>query len=150
MTQTQNTLDLKTLTYQDYPMKTYDKVRYSDTDRQGHVNNAVFACFLETGRVELLYDPAKPLAAPGCSFVIASMTLNLLAELRWPGTAEIGTAIQRIGNSSISMVQGLYQNGTLVATAETVIVQSNNDTKRSQPLSEDTKAFLAQFQFRSK
>ena len=146
MTQTQKLVDLKTLTYQDYPMKTYDKVRYSDTDRQGHVNNAVFACFLETGRVEVLYDPAKPLAAPGCSFVIASLTINLLAELRWPGTVEIGTAIQRLGNSSISMVQGLYQNGALVATADTVIVQSNNDTKRSHPLSEDTKAFLAQFQ----
>jgi len=147
---TQAPLDLKTLNLKDYPLITYDKIRYSDTDRQGHVNNAVFACFLETGRVELLYDPANPLAAPGCSFVIASLTLSLLAELRWPGIADIGTAIQRIGNSSISICQGLYQNGILVATAETVIVQSNNDTKRSQALTEVTKTALAKFQIRSK
>ena len=33
-----------------FPLRTRDKLRYADTDRQGHVNNAVFATFLETGR----------------------------------------------------------------------------------------------------
>lgn len=27
----------------DFPFQTFDKVRYADTDRQGHVNNAAFA-----------------------------------------------------------------------------------------------------------
>jgi len=35
-----------------------------------HVNNAVFASMLETGRVELLYNPDRPLADPEGSFVI--------------------------------------------------------------------------------
>jgi acyl-CoA thioester hydrolase len=30
-----------------------DVLRYADTDRQGHVNNAVFATFLESGRVRV-------------------------------------------------------------------------------------------------
>jgi acyl-CoA thioesterase FadM len=34
-----------------YKIWTYDKLRYNDTDRQGHVNNAIFATFFETGRV---------------------------------------------------------------------------------------------------
>jgi acyl-CoA thioester hydrolase len=38
-----------------YPHVTHDKLRYSDTDRQGHVNNAVFSTYLETGRVEIFY-----------------------------------------------------------------------------------------------
>lgn len=136
-------IDLKTVKYEDYPLRTYDKVRYSDTDRQGHVNNAVFACFLETGRVELLYDPVRPLSAAGCSFVIVSLSMNLISELRWPGTAEIGTGVVKIGNSSISMVQGLYQNGKLVATAETVIVHTSAETKRSSPLSEEARGVLS-------
>jgi len=28
--------------YEDFPLKVYDKIRYADTDRQGHVNNALF------------------------------------------------------------------------------------------------------------
>ncbi len=35
---------------EEFPLRTSDKVRYGDTDRQGHVNNAVFSTFLETGR----------------------------------------------------------------------------------------------------
>ena len=28
---------------EDFPLRTFDKIRYADTDRQGLVNNAVFA-----------------------------------------------------------------------------------------------------------
>ena len=62
-----------------FPVKTYEKLRYADTDRQGHVNNAVFATMLETGRVEILYDPNVPLASPNCEFVIVNLNLDFLS-----------------------------------------------------------------------
>ena len=36
------------------------------------VNNAAFATFLETGRCQLLYDPARPLAPAGTAFVLVT------------------------------------------------------------------------------
>jgi acyl-CoA thioester hydrolase len=39
---------------------TRDIVRYADTDRRGHVDNAVFSTFPEIGRVTILYDPQRP------------------------------------------------------------------------------------------
>jgi acyl-CoA thioester hydrolase len=44
-----------------YAHQTFDKLRYGDTDRQGHVNNAVFSTLFETGRVEMLYAAGKML-----------------------------------------------------------------------------------------
>ncbi len=44
----------QTLSLADFPFQTYDKVRYADTDRQGHVNNAAFATFLETTTVSVI------------------------------------------------------------------------------------------------
>ena len=129
--------------FEDFPSQTTDKIRYSDTDRQGHVNNAVFSCFLETGRVELLYDPNRSLAETNCSFVIVNLSLTLLKELKWPGIVEIGTGLTRIGTSSISMVQCLYQNHDVVATAETVIVHTNTETKRSFPLTDQARLVLS-------
>lgn len=38
--------------FEDFPRRTFDKVRYADTDRQGHVNNTAFSSFFETGRVD--------------------------------------------------------------------------------------------------
>lgn len=137
--------DLKKLALKDYPLNTYDKIRFSDTDRQGHVNNAVFSTFLETGRTELLYDPDNPLYDEGTSFVIVNLNLDLLAELKWPGKVEIGTAIKEIGNSSIKIVQGLYQNGKIAATAQTVIVHIDKEKSKSKPLSKKTKDILKKY-----
>jgi acyl-CoA thioester hydrolase len=64
---------------EDFPFRTYDKVRYADTDRQGHVNNAAFATYCETGRVEFLFDPQQPLYPPGAAFVIARLALDFRA-----------------------------------------------------------------------
>ena len=130
--------------YEDFPLKAYDKIRYADTDRQGHVNNALFSTFLETGRTELIYAN-EPLHAEKASFVIASLKLDLISEIRWPGTVEIGSAITRIGNSSFSLFQGIYQNGNLAAVAETVIVQMDDHTRKSTPLSPGTKERLKEY-----
>ena len=115
---------------------TTDKVRYRDTDRQGHVNNAVFSSFLETGRVELLYDPQSPLAEPGGSFVIANILLEFHREITWPGEIRIGTRVTRVGRSSIGLEQGLFQADVCVARAETVIVHTNDATRASMPIGE--------------
>ncbi|WP_300452325.1 thioesterase family protein [Accumulibacter sp.] len=124
------------MTIDDFPLRTYEKLRYVDTDRQGHVNNAVFASMLETGRVELLYNPHRPLADQQCSFVIARLTLDLHAEITWPGRVDIGTRAGKIGRSSITLEQGLFQNGQHAATASTVIVHVSAATRRSQAFSD--------------
>lgn len=130
------------MNYKDYPIQAYDKVRYSDADPQGHVNNAVFSTYFETGRVEFLYDKDNPMCKDGCQFVIASLNANLLSEIKWPGTVEIGSGIKKIGTSSIIIIQSLFQNEKLCAVAETVVVQMDDTTRKSSPLSKETRERL--------
>lgn len=125
-----------------FPFQSYDKVRYADTDRQGHINNANFSTFLETGRVEFLYDGEKGLALENASFVIAGLQLSFVSEAHWPGQIDIGTAVKKIGNSSVTLSQALFQNERCVATAETVIVQMDETTRRSKPFSDHARAFF--------
>ena len=131
-------------TLDDFPFRTFDKLRYADTDRQGHVNNAVFSTFLETGRVEFLYHPDNPLAADGASFVIARLALEFAAEIHWPGQIDIGTAVTKVGNSSLGLCQGLFQGGRCVALADTVIVQMDEQSRKSTALSATAREFLQQ------
>jgi acyl-CoA thioester hydrolase len=126
----------------DYPRQAYDKLRYADTDRQGHVNNAVFATFFETGRVEFLYDPASPLHAPDGAFVIARVAIDFVDEIRWPGKVDIGSRVAAIGRSSIRLEQALFQDGRHVASAESVIVHVDTGDRKSRPLPEASVAAL--------
>ena len=130
---------------EDFPFRAMDTIRYGDTDRQGHVNNAVFATFLESGRVRLLYDPANPLADSGAAFVIARLMLDFRAEIAWPGEVAIGTRVAAVGRSSMTLEQGLFQNRRCVAKAQTIIVQMDEATRQSRPLSEAAKRRLAAF-----
>lgn len=131
--------------YDDFPLQTYDKLRYPDTDRQGHVNNALFSTFLETGRVELMSHPESLLTSDNCTFVIAHQKLDLLGEINWPGTVEIGTRVVKVGSSSVTLYQGIYQHEQCVALAETVIVQMHETTRKSHPLSKYAKGVLCQY-----
>jgi acyl-CoA thioester hydrolase len=125
-------------------MWTYDKVRYGDTDRQGHVNNAVYATFLETGRVDFLYDNELALAMPGCEFVIARLAVDYRTELYYPGIVDIGTRILAIGRSSFTVGQGIFNGDTCVATAENVLVQMNEKSRRAEKLGPTALAWLAE------
>lgn len=130
------------ISFESFPLRTFEKLRYADTDRQGHINNAIFSTMLETGRIELLYSPEIPLHERGCAFVIASLHLDFHGEITWPGTVDIGTQVASIGKSSLSLEQALFQQGQCVALAKTVIVQMNEESRRSHPLGEATRQRL--------
>lgn len=133
------------LALEEFPFRARDKLRYGDTDKLGHVNNAVFSTFLETGRVEMLYTPGLALMNEGADFVIANLNIDYLAEVTFPGEVEIGTRVLSIGRSSLKMQQVIFQNGVRVARAQTVIVQMDKTTRRSTPFSEAALAQLRGF-----
>jgi acyl-CoA thioester hydrolase len=135
---------LKALTLEAFPFKTSDKIRYRDTDRQGHINNAVFGTYFETGRVEMLYTKEFNILPEGASFVVAHVSMDLIAEIHWPGLIDIGLGVLRIGNSSLVIGSNLFQNGKLVASSETIVVQVDNVSKKPKSLEEFSRRTLNQ------
>jgi len=118
---------------EDFPHRTVETIRFGDLDRQNHINNAVFATYFESGRVIILCDPEYGLIVPGASFVLARLAIDFLGEMHWPGNVGIGTAIARVGNSSLGLDQALFVKGACVATAENTLVLVDNTTRKPQP-----------------
>ena len=50
----------------DYPHRVNDIIRYGDLDPQGHVNNAVFATYFESGRVAMFRTARSRHRRAGC------------------------------------------------------------------------------------
>jgi acyl-CoA thioester hydrolase len=117
----------------EFPHWATDTIRYGDLDRQNHVNNAVFSTFLETGRVLVLRDPAYGLVVPGTEYVLVRVIIDFRSEMRWPGTAEIGTAISRVGTSSLTFAQAVFVDGQCTAKAESTVVLVDAQTRRPRP-----------------
>jgi acyl-CoA thioester hydrolase len=125
---------------EDFPHRTVETIRFGDLDRQNHINNAVFATYFESGRVIILYGEQYGLTVPGASFVLAHLSIDFLGEMHWPGEVEIGTAIARVGNSSIGLDQALFVKGVCVATADNVLVLVDKATRKPRPFSPEQAA----------
>jgi acyl-CoA thioester hydrolase len=119
---------------EDFPLRVPDLIRFGDIDRQGHVNNAVYSTYFETGRVGIIYDPDIGLQVEGCTTVLARIEIDFLKELRWPGTLEVGTGIGAIGRSSYVFMQAIFNDGACAARARSTMVLIDRATRRARPL----------------
>jgi acyl-CoA thioester hydrolase len=128
----------KLMTLDQYPTHITEKLRYCDTDRQGHINNAVYSTLCESGRVGFLYDTSQPFIQTGTQFVIAKLEINFIQEMIWPGVVIIGSGVSRVGRSSFSLLQGIFLGGNCMATSESVIVLLDEKKRKSTPLSQVT------------
>jgi acyl-CoA thioester hydrolase len=110
-------------------------LRYGDTDRQGHINNAAYCTLLESGRVGFLFnDDGSHIAGDNYAFVIAKLTVDYLAEMHFPGTAEIGSRILAMGRSSFTVGQAIFIGECCHSSAQSIIVLVDDRTKQSAPL----------------
>lgn len=114
----------------DFPTTTAEKLRFADTDRNGHITNTAFAVCCQNARMELLCDPRRVPIPCNTQFVIARLVLDFRAEMHWPGTVDIGTRVERIGRSSATLLQALFFNDRCVAVAESVVALMSTTTRR--------------------
>ena len=125
-----------------YPLWTTDIIRYGDTDRQGHVNNAVFATFFESGRTRFFAARSPSLQTAHMEFVIVRLEIDFRAELFYPGRVDIGTRVLGIGRTSFRLGQGVFNGDTCAATSETVLVQMDGASRKAKPFSPDLRRWL--------
>jgi len=124
----------------DFPFWTDEKLRVQDTDFNGHVNNASIAALCEAGRGDILCAVSGLPNERIMASALRKVTIEYLAEIHYPGEVRIGSAIARVGNSSITIVQGLFKGSLCFATAESVMVFLDRETRRPAPMPEAWRA----------
>jgi acyl-CoA thioester hydrolase len=128
---------------EDFPHRLTDNVRFADLDPNQHVNNAVYATYFETGRVTLIKDRNFGLMPPGLGWMLVRLDIHFRAELRWPGTIELGLGVAKLGRTSATFDQTVFSEGRCVASAQAVTVLVDETTRKSTPLTEE---IIANFQ----
>ncbi len=128
---------------EDFPYRLTDNVRFADLDPNQHVNNAVYATYFETGRVTLMKDRGYGLMPEGLAWIMVRLDMHFRAELRWPGTIEMGLGVSRFGRTSVTFDQVVFSEGKCVASAQSVSVLIDETTRKPTPL---TAEIIANFQ----
>src|ERR1041384_183269 len=130
--------DIKTMPrLEDFPYRLTDNVRFADLDPNQHVNNAVYASYFETGRVTLMKDRSYGLMPDGFAWIMVRLDMHFRAELRWPGTIEMGLGVVKFGRTSVTFDQVVFSAGKCVASAQSVSVLLDEATRKPKPLTPD-------------
>jgi len=120
------------------------EIRWRDVDALRHVNNAVYATYLEECRDGWL---ARALGddASLWDYVLARVAIDFRNEVSLGEEAVLARAtLVRIGTSSLTLREEIRKlDGTLAAEAESVIVARDPETGRSRPLTEAERTRLA-------
>ena len=122
---------------EDFPYRLSDNVRFADLDPNHHVNNAVYATYFETGRVTLMKDRSFGLMPEGLAWMLVRLDIHFRAELRWPGTIEMGLGVSKFGRTSVTLDQVVFSEGKCVASAQAVSVLIDESTRKPTALTEE-------------
>jgi acyl-CoA thioester hydrolase len=123
------------------------EIRWHDVDAYQHVNNAVYATYLEECRDEWV-SRAFAGVADEWDFVLARVAIDFRRELRLDDEwIVVSCRLDRIGTSSLTLREEVHADeGWLAAESEAVLVARDREAGRSRPLTDAERAALERVQ----
>jgi len=123
-------------------------VRWDDLDAFGHVNNAKYLVYAQEARFEWGYQQfaEKKTGSPLIEMVVARAEVDYLLPLTNGGTYyDLNLWVHSIGNSSFVMGYEVAKDGVIFANMKTVQVMIDLQSRKSRPLSDAEREFLASY-----
>ena len=125
-------------------------LRWSDEDRNGHVNNSKFMTYTEDARIAWLGKMRADTGdGPGSEGVIlASLHCEYKAQVHFAQTKELEVlnAVRRIGSSSVELHQTVRTpDAEIVADLITVLVSFDYAASHAAPWGEQQRAWLGKY-----
>ncbi|WP_283401932.1 thioesterase family protein [Halorubrum sp. DM2] len=120
-------------------------VRFRDIDALGHVNNAVYATYIEQARTRYFRE-VLDIDISQSSNVLASISIDFrrpveLSDDRVTVTVDLA----ELGRSSVTMAHEVRVGDAVVAEAEATIVSLDPDTGKPTPIPEDHRAAMESY-----
>lgn len=88
--------------------------RFCDTDANGHINNTAVAEWFECGRADLAY---RQMSMQRGKKLLLRVDMVYRKEMNHLNEVTVRTGIERVGNSSVTLHQEIWQNGECGASA---------------------------------
>lgn len=119
------------------------RVRWSDVDAYGHVNNVRYFEYVQEARIRFMHSVAEDSLAGDSTWVVARQDVEYKRPMLFRSEPyEITTRVTRVGRSSYELQADILDGDTLLAHARTVVVAFDQAAQRSRPMSDVERAAL--------
>ena len=120
-------------------------IQWGDMDSIGHVNNAIYFRYVESGRIA--YFRAIEATPAGGLFegegpILADIQCSFIGQLRYPATIDVGTRTSRLGGKSFEIQAGIFVQGEDIpaATSRAVVVWFDYENQKTAQIPDDLRA----------
>ncbi|MFC6717510.1 acyl-CoA thioesterase [Natrialbaceae archaeon GCM10025810] len=111
-------------------------VRFRDLDPLNHVNNAVYASYLEEARTAYI-EEVLGIEIADNRFVIANLEIDYRKPITLGDDPAVALWITDLGTSSATVAYEFRVDGEAVAEAETTLVHIDPDSTKPEPFPHD-------------
>ncbi len=118
--------------------------RFNDTDALGHINNASIATWFEEARRPVFKFFIPDLDPKKWNLIIARIEIDYLAQGLYQKEALVKTSLEKIGNSSFTLLQEAFQEGVMIAKGRCSLVHFDYAKSKSVSIPESIREKLNQ------
>ena len=118
--------------------------RFSETDALGHINNTVIPNWFEKAREPLFRFFTPDLDPQKWQLIIARIEVDFKAEIFYTSDVIIKTWLEKIGNSSMAVVQQVWQNDKVCAEGRAAMIHFDWQEKAPKPIPDEIRAQLTE------
>lgn len=116
-------------------------MRFADTDALGHVNNVSYIAYSETARLHFLFV----LGGPVRSLILAHVSVDFRKQVVYTDEVVVETWVERIGTSSVTLLQRVMANGVLAADIKNVVVSFDYAAQKAKPWTDEQRTALTEY-----
>lgn len=114
-------------------------VRLRDIDFMGHVNNAMYATYLEQAR-QAYFTDVLGVSLTDVGTVLVRLEIDYARPIEADADVTVALRVPELGTSSLPIEYEIRTDGERAATARTVQVLVDEDTGESRPLPNEWRA----------
>ena len=108
-------------------------VRYQDHDTMGHVNNAVYATYMEEARFDYLTE-RMGVAEDDLNMVVARLEMDFRRPVQYAREVDVAVSVTDVGGSSFTMAYEVSDDEGVAVEGETVQVTLDPETGGTRPV----------------
>ncbi|MGL4609734.1 MAG: acyl-CoA thioesterase [Trueperaceae bacterium] len=114
------------------------QVRFNDTDALRHLNNTAYALYAEQARVNFF----QSLGMSEVALILAHISLDFRKQVKFGDTVYVETTVEKVGNSSVTLIQNVLANDVLAVETKSVVVLFDYKAQQPKTIPEDLRRGL--------
>lgn len=114
-------------------------VRFNDLDPHWHMTSTAHMTMFESSRILFIRRASEASKGNPRGWMLMNANISYHSQVHFPANLRVGTRLDRIGRSSVRILQGLFNGDVCVSTVDGTVILADPGLSHSIPVPDDVR-----------